>query len=49
MWWIIGIILGLIIFICWLILEMLHAPLVPELSDGFNLDENNKDDEEIHS
>ena len=49
MWWIIGVLLAVVIFICWLIWEMLHAPLIPELSDGFNLDEDDEDDEEIHS
>lgn len=46
MWWWIGgaVVVALIAFACWIAWELCHAPLLPDLFDGFFSEEDESED-----
>lgn len=44
MWWVIGGIAAVLAFIGWIVYEMLHAPIIPDMFDGLIIEEDEDDD-----
>lgn len=47
MWWWIGgaVVVALIIFVCWIVWEIYHAPIMSDVFAGFTLDDSIEEDE----
>lgn len=44
-WWIGGVVVALIVFVCWIAWELIHAPVVDDVLAGFTLDDGVEEDE----
>lgn len=42
-WWIGGVVVALIVFVCWMAWELNHAPVVDDVLVGFTLDDDEED------
>lgn len=42
-WWIGGVVVALIAFVCWMVWEVIHAPMVDDVLAGFTLDDDEED------
>ena len=47
MWWWIGgaVVVALIIFVCWIVWEIYHTPIMSDVLAGFTLDDSDEEDE----
>lgn len=47
MWWwiVVGVVVALIAFACWIAWELIHAPIVDDVLAGFALDDDGEEDE----
>lgn len=43
-WWIDGVAIALIAFVCWIALELIHALIVDDVLIGFTLDDDDEED-----
>lgn len=48
MWWLIGIGIALVLFICWMVWEVLHAPVIdfPPIGSFMTIDDEDDEDEQ---